>query len=102
VSTQEAYDAELAQLREEFAANIKRLRSRRESDNSQEDLATAARLHRTEIGAIEQSKRNPSLHTLLILADALDVTLNDLAEGLPVPKERQPRARARRGPPNKI
>ena len=91
MSTEEAYQAELAQLRVEFAANVRRLRK-----GSQSDLADAATLHRTQVGYIEQGERNPRLHTLLILADAMGLTLNDLVEGLPIPKERQPSPQARR------
>jgi hypothetical protein len=32
----------------------------------------------------------PQLTTLVIIADTLDVKLQDLVEGLPVPKERKP------------
>jgi transcriptional regulator with XRE-family HTH domain len=91
VSTEEQYQQELAKLRQGLADNVRRLRT-----GSQTDLADAANLHRTQVGDIEQGKRNPRLHTLLILADAMGLTLNDLVEGLPVPKERQPSPQARR------
>jgi DNA-binding XRE family transcriptional regulator len=40
---------------------------------SQERLAQVARLHRTEMGAVERGTQVPSLQTLLICADALDL-----------------------------
>lgn len=85
MSTHEEYRAELAELLQAFAGNIRHLRS-----GSQEALSARANLHRTEVGMIEQAKREPRLSTLLILADALDVTLNDLVRGLPVPRQRKP------------
>jgi hypothetical protein len=36
------------------------------------------------------------LGTLLVLADALGVTLNDLVQGVPVPKERKPPPKTKR------
>ncbi len=92
MSTQEAYRAELTQLLEGFATNVRRLRN-----GSQEALSSAANLHRTEVGMIEQARREPRLSTLLILADALDVSLNDLVRGLPVPQERKPAPGAKLG-----
>jgi transcriptional regulator with XRE-family HTH domain len=85
MSTHEAYRAELDELLEGFASNIRGLRK-----GSQEALSAAANLHRTEVGMIEQAKREPRLSTLMILADALEVTLDDLVRGLPVPRERKP------------
>jgi DNA-binding XRE family transcriptional regulator len=48
---------------------------------SQEALAEAADLHRTHVGFLEQGRREPSLSTLLILADALGVSVERLARG---------------------
>jgi transcriptional regulator with XRE-family HTH domain len=90
MSTHEAYEAELALLLREFAENIRRLRALKQPGYSQEALADDARLHRTEISKIERAQRDPRLSTLLILADALGLSLDDLVEGLPVPKERRP------------
>ncbi len=84
-----AYQAEMQQLREAFAANLRRLRP-----GSQSELAEAAKLHRTEVGNLEGAKANPNLHTLLILADALKLTLDQLVDGLFVPQERKPSAKA--------
>ncbi len=100
MSTKEAYKTELAELLKGVAANVRRLREGKESDKftgySQEDLAKDADLHRTEISKIECGTTEPRLTTLLVLADALGVTLNDLVTGLPVPKERRPSPQSRR------
>ena len=56
----------------------------------QDKLGEDADLPRTEIGKIERAETEPRLLTLMILADGLGVTLNDIVEGLPVPKERKP------------
>ncbi len=96
MSTYEAYEAELAVLLRDFADNVRRLRKRKQPDYSQEELADDARLHRTQVGKIERGQRDPRLSTLLILADALGVSLNDLVEGLSVPKERRPSPRTKR------
>lgn len=90
MSTHEAYDAELRLLLRGFAENVRGLRERKGRDFSQEDLADDARLHRTQISKIERAKRDPRMSTLLILADALGVSLDELVKGLPVPKERRP------------
>lgn len=84
-----AYDAERAPILKAFGAKLAQLRPKKES---QEALAERADLHRNEIGYLERGQREPGLLTLLILADTLgeQVTLNDLAEGLPAPKVRKP------------
>ncbi len=85
-----AYRAELAELRKAFAKNLKRLRRAKEPGYSQEDLCADTGLHRTAIGNYERAHAEPYISTLLVLADALGVTPNDLLEGLPVPRERRP------------
>jgi transcriptional regulator with XRE-family HTH domain len=88
VSTADAYKREIALLRRHFASG---LRSRREDRfHSQEAFADHAHLHRTTVGGLEQGRTDPRLSTLLIVADALDVSVAELVEGLPVPKERKP------------
>ena len=57
---------------------------------SQETLSSVTKLHRTEIGKIEQGHVEPRLTTLVILAEGLGVTVNDLVEDLPVPVQRKP------------
>jgi transcriptional regulator with XRE-family HTH domain len=90
MSTTEAYKAELACILEAFGANVRRVRTAKRPHYSQERLAEATELHRTEIGKIEQGVVEPRLTTLLILADGLGVTVNDLLVGLWVPGERRP------------
>ncbi len=92
MSTPEEYKAELVSYLEGFGANVRRLRTAGHPDHSQEWLSGATRLHRTEIGKIEQGKIDPRLTTLVILADGLGVELGELVSGLWVPKERKPRA----------
>jgi len=84
-----AYEVERKQLMRIFAANFKELRQ--QLGLSQEELADKTNLHRTNIGSYEQADHEPTLSTMLILADAFDVSLDRLAEGMPVPKERRPR-----------
>jgi transcriptional regulator with XRE-family HTH domain len=55
-------------------------------------LFKKADLHRTEIGRIETAQTEPGLLTVVILANALGVTLDELVAGLPVPKTRKPAA----------
>jgi len=90
LSTKAAYEQELAVLLGQLADNVRRLREKAKPDLSQEEVAAEAVLHRTQLGKIEAGKRDPRFSTLLILADTLGVTLNDLAEGIAIPKERKP------------
>ena len=60
-----------------------RIRSlRKEAGLSQEELADAAGLHRTYIGAIERGERNISLINIIQLARSLRVKPADLLEGV--------------------
>ena len=90
MNTPEEYADELAAYREGLAANVRRLRDEHDPPWSQTDLHNATRLHRTEIGRIENAETEPRLATLHIIAAALDVTLDRLIEGLPVPVMRKP------------
>jgi transcriptional regulator with XRE-family HTH domain len=90
MSSDDSYAAELARYRKRFGANVRGLRLAGKEACSQEELADRARLHRTEISKIEQGGVEPRLSTLMILADALGVTLNDLVAGLGVPVLRRP------------
>jgi len=90
MSTMDAYKAELARLLEGFGANVRRVRTAKSPRVSQERLSDTTKLHRTEIGKIEQGIVEPRLTTLIILADGLGVTLDELVAGLWVPKERKP------------
>jgi transcriptional regulator with XRE-family HTH domain len=62
----------------QFAANMRRARERR--GLSQERLAFACRLHRTEISLLERGERDPRLSTVVKLARALDCTASSLLE----------------------
>jgi transcriptional regulator with XRE-family HTH domain len=64
----------------EFGRRMRALR--KELKLSQEKLGEHADLHRTYIGAIERGERNPSLTIMIEIADALDVDLGDLTDGL--------------------
>lgn len=93
MSSAEAYKAELARFLEGFGANVRRVRLAKTPRCSQEQLSDATRLHRTEIGKIEQGIVEPRLTTLLILAEGLGVSLDELVAGLWVPIERKPSPR---------
>lgn len=75
-----AEGADLLPLSERFAANVRR--HREAAGFSQEELAFAAGIHRTQVSFIEGSHRMPRLDTLVKLAGALAVTPNDLLEGV--------------------
>lgn len=59
-----------------LANNIKRFRALR--DQSQEELAYAAGLHRTYVGAVERSERNISIDNIEKLALALGIAVKEL------------------------
>jgi transcriptional regulator with XRE-family HTH domain len=88
LSTMAEYTAERKAYLEAFSANVRRLRDER--GLSQADLHELADLHRTQVGRMEGGDAEPRLMTLVIIADALGVKLDDLVAGLPVPKERRP------------
>jgi transcriptional regulator with XRE-family HTH domain len=90
----EAYKAELSRFLEGFGGNVRRIRMAKRPRYSQEGLAHATGLHRTEIGKIEQGVVEPRLTTLFILADGLGVTVDELLAGLWVPQERKPSPQA--------
>lgn len=65
---------------ERFGRNL--FMARRRADLSQEELARAASVHRTEIGLLENGKRVPRIDTLAKLARCLEITPNDLMKGI--------------------
>jgi transcriptional regulator with XRE-family HTH domain len=73
----------------------KLLLARKQAALSQEALADAAALHRTEISLLERGLRGPNLRTLKLLAGALDCPAGELIDDLPIPepKPRPPRRR---------
>jgi transcriptional regulator with XRE-family HTH domain len=101
MSTREAYETEIAGLLQRLAHNVRRLREEKKPDLSQEEVASEAVLHRTEWGKIEQGKRDPRFSTMLVIAQTLGVTLNDLADGIDAPKERKPAPPTKRKRPSK-
>jgi transcriptional regulator with XRE-family HTH domain len=66
--------------KKKFGERIRSLR--KEAGLSQEELADAAGLHRTYIGAIERGERNISLINIVQLARALRVKPASLLEGI--------------------
>jgi transcriptional regulator with XRE-family HTH domain len=67
--------------REQFAKNLREHRVR--VGISQEALAHACDLHRTEISLLERSKRSPRLETIVILAKGLKLkSACELLEGV--------------------
>jgi len=63
-----------------FGQNL--ARCRRRAALSQEELATRASLHRTEIGLLEHGQRVARIDTLVKLADAMSMPPSDLLEGI--------------------
>ena len=63
-----------------FSENLTRARER--SGLTQEALAQAAEIHRTQVGELLRGNQLPRLDTLLRLAGALDVSPADLLDGL--------------------
>ena len=90
MSTTDEYKAELDRLLTVFGGNIRRRRLALRPSRSQEQISHATLLHRTAIGRLEQGLTEPRLSTLLILADGLRGTVDDLLDGLWVPTERRP------------
>jgi transcriptional regulator with XRE-family HTH domain len=80
------YKAERKQLLQALAANLVRLRG----EHTQEKIAAKADLHPTSISYLERGEREPSMSTLLILAAAYGVSVDQILEGLPTPEERKP------------
>lgn len=98
MSTMQAYKEELERFLAGFGENVRRVRVAKGPPYSQERLADLTRLHRTEIGKIEQGIVEPRLTTLYILADGLGVTIDELLAGLWVPVERKPSPHAQPWP----
>lgn len=67
-------------VRQQFAANLVRIR--RQAGISQEELGFRANLHRTEIGMLERGIRLPRIDTLVKLCGALEVSADELLEGI--------------------
>lgn len=63
-----------------FGARIRELR--KEEGLSQEKLAELAELHRTYVSGVERGERNASLTSIARIANALNVSLSKLFEGV--------------------
>ncbi len=66
--------------RRQFAHNLRTLRT--QAGLSQERLAFACQLHRTEISLLERGEREPRLSTLVRLAEGLGVRPAALLDGI--------------------
>lgn len=64
-----------------FGARIRELRKAK--GLSQEDFADLCAFDRTYVSGIERGTRNPTLKALEVLANALDVSIEDLFKGAP-------------------
>lgn len=67
-------------VREQFATNL-RVR-REELGLTQDGLARACGLHRTEISLLERSRRSPQLETIVLLAHGLQMRPRDLLQDI--------------------
>jgi transcriptional regulator with XRE-family HTH domain len=66
--------------KDHFATNLQTYRRKR--GLSQEALGAAASMHRTEIGLLERSERDPQLATIAKLARALKIEPAKLLAGI--------------------
>lgn len=69
-----------ADILRRFGIRVRELRLR--AGLSQEAFANVCCLDRTYISGIERGHRNVSLRNIAVVANALDVTLSELMEGL--------------------
>lgn len=65
-------------LRDNLAANIKRIR--RERELSQDDFAALVEVHGTYINHLEHSKRSPTIDVIERMADRLGIAATDLLQ----------------------
>jgi transcriptional regulator with XRE-family HTH domain len=63
-----------------FGDNLARCRKR--ADLSQEELSVRASLHRTEVSQLERGLRLPRIDTLAKLVGSLDISADELLDGL--------------------
>jgi len=73
---------------EQFGMNLKVLRVKRKL--SQELLAAEAGIDRSYVGDLERGERNPSLLLLVRLCQALECTLQELADNVHVRLDGEP------------
>jgi transcriptional regulator with XRE-family HTH domain len=67
-------------LVDRFRANLRR--ARRRAGLNQEQLARLASVHRTEVGMLESGARVPRLDTLVKLIGSLEVSADELLDGI--------------------
>ena len=72
----EALDEEIEKIKRILSGNIKHYRKIKRI--SQQSLANICGLHRTYISDLENAKCNPTLSVLMLIADCLDFSLEDL------------------------
>ena len=70
----------MKRARKRFGQRVQRLRKRK--GFTQEELAKRAKLHPTHLSRIERGMREPRLTTILQLKKGLQVTADELLEGL--------------------
>lgn len=63
-----------------FGRRVRELR--RLNQFSQEEFAEVAGLDRSYMGAIERGEQNPSLWIVARIADAFDITISELCDGV--------------------
>ncbi|MBI4396097.1 MAG: helix-turn-helix transcriptional regulator [Elusimicrobia bacterium] len=66
----------MSDIRKELGQRLRVLRRRR--GMTQEDMADRCGLHWTYIGGLERGERNPTLTTMLKIANGLSVPINEL------------------------
>ena len=67
-------------IKQQFGERIRSLREKRSL--SQENLAFLVGVHRTYLGGIERGERNVSLHNIKRIAQAFEMTISQLMEGI--------------------
>ncbi len=65
---------------ERFGENLRRCR--KQAGLSQEEVGQRASMDRTQIGILERGERLPRIDTLMKLAGALEVSPDELLEGI--------------------
>ena len=71
-------EGEIERMKQRLSYNIKRYRKL--SRVSQQALADMCGLHRTYISDLENAKCNPTLSVMMVLADCLNVQLEEFTE----------------------
>ena len=69
-----------SEILKKFGECVRKLR--KQKDISQEELAHRADLHRTYIGMIERAEKNITLLNIEKIANALEVSIKDLFNGI--------------------